>query len=850
MRQKIFRKINNRKGFSLTELLVALALLSVLMIGVTVVINSGLKTYNDSLHISEISSVENMINKALARELRYAEVQKFGADGKTVEEIKIDGIPYSIGTNSAGYLVETSNPGTGSQEIVSLVNIGSYANLHVSSFKLTSNGKVHLCLYTLSNKAGTRTKDVSYSVRSALFLREGWKPGQVAPTPVVPTPPQPTTKFHYLTIKYYIDGVYTDTYKRLYKEGSGYSVTSPVIPGYTVDFAVVSGKIGKSDVTKEVHYTLTKYKITYENMRTTDVNNNPKEYSMNTPDIVFTDAARNHYTFQGWYADAEFGKSFRSIPTGSEGDKTVYAKWLGDEFKLTFHFDDGREDDPLELTVRCGERIPYPDSPTRTGYTFQYWHENSSSTRYDSAVMPEKNLDLYAKWEINKHTVTINYYDTEIGNAIKSVKKSGDQDWKQFTANSEYSGDVSSNIAFGSNYTVSKSNPEGYENPQYSALTESGSPITMTNKSFSMPDEDVTVSVIYTKKKYTLKIAGMNAKFDVKATDDGKATRTLKDSVEIGSYQVLDDTFSVEYGAKIEVTNAYFTSGRSNHRWFVLASDHNTGGSTKQSEYKMLEQKTSEPASDYIYMPAVATVFVGAGSTNSGCLAEGTLITLYDGTQKAIEEITQEDIVLVYNHFTGKLETSHIMIDCHENNDLSLKTVLNLVFDNGTVLRTVNHHGLFDSSLNKYINISPKRYEEYIGDEFYTVSGETIKLTDVYFTEEKTRVYAPLSDGCINVFAEGILTVTPGVDSEECLFSLFDMDENMKYDKVKAAKDILKYGLYTYEDFEQYGLSRELFDAVQGKYLKVAVGKGLLTFDDIVLGISGYNDLFVNSIKE
>ena len=53
------------------------------------------------------------------------------------------------------------------------------------------------------------------------------------------------------------------------------------------------------------------------------------------------------------------------------------------------------------------------------------------------------------------------------------------------------------------------------------------------------------------------------------------------------------------------------------------------------------------------------------------------------------------------------------------------------------------------------------------------------------------------------------------------------------YDQEKMQADIEKYGLYTYEDFAEY-VTYEQFVAFNGAYLKVAVGKGLITWEEIL----------------
>lgn len=68
-----------------------------------------------------------------------------------------------------------------------------------------------------------------------------------------------------------------------------------------------------------------------------------------------------------------------------------------------------------------------------------------------------------------------------------------------------------------------------------------------------------------------------------------------------------------------------------------------------------------------------------------------------------------------------------------------------------------------------------------------------------------------------------------------------------KFVKVTAMeKDIEKYGLYTYEDFKDY-VSIEVYEIFPFKYYKVAVGKGLFSFEQILGLINLYYD--INSVR-
>ena len=78
-------------------------------------------------------------------------------------------------------------------------------------------------------------------------------------------------------------------------------------------------------------------------------------------------------------------------------------------------------------------------------------------------------------------------------------------------------------------------------------------------------------------------------------------------------------------------------------------------------------------------------------------------------------------------------------------------------------------------------------------------------------------------------------------------FEYFPIGENMMYDADAKARDIEAYGLYTYEEFADY-LTEEQFYAFNGPYFKVLVGRGVLTYEDI-LEIIRVN-LYENTIAE
>lgn len=229
---------------------------------------------------------------------------------------------------------------------------------------------------------------------------------------------------------------------------------------------------------------------------------------------------------------------------------------------------------------------------------------------------------------------------------------------------------------------------------------------------------------------------------------------------------------------------------------------------------------------------------------NTECLVEGTLITMADGTKKKVEDIVPGDMLLIFNHETGKYDVAPVLFN--DSEEISNYTVINLVFSDGTIIKVVSEHGFFDLDLMKYVYIDEINHRDFIGHQFYysdiinnSIVDGKVTLVDSYITTEYTRVYSPVTKYHLNYFTNNLLSMPGGIEG---LFNIFEYDENLKYDEEKKQNDIETYGLYTYEDFKDL-VSFEIYESFPANYFAVAIGKGLLTWDDIYYYIERYTPL-------
>ena len=136
------------------------------------------------------------------------------------------------------------------------------------------------------------------------------------------------------------------------------------------------------------------------------------------------------------------------------------------------------------------------------------------------------------------------------------------------------------------------------------------------------------------------------------------------------------------------------------------------------------------------------------------CLAEGTLITLADRTQKAIEDITYDDKLLVWDFDNGCFaEAKPLWIKKKQ-----VAEEYNLVkFDNGVELKTVADHRIFNMESQKF-TYTMNEEDTPIGTTTYMEDGTTAKLIERKVVKETVNYYNIITDYHMNLFANGILT--------------------------------------------------------------------------------------------
>jgi len=563
---------------------------------------------------------------------------------------------------------------------------------------------------------------------------------------------------------------------------------------------------------------------------------NPKGYNLDMVRFDLLDPERTGYTFGGWYTDSNFQTRITEIVCANQKNYVLYAKWTANQYIV----DLGEYGQLLVTYDGMYANLP---TPSKTGFTFLNWYYNDDTIITNTTkVTVASNHTLKPKWQVNTYTVSFNAnggtgdtsvkrveFGTSYG-TLPSVGRTGYNFTGWYYNNSRI--DANTIMTVAGNHTLvagweakycgitldpdggsvsttyyKVEYSDGYDKP-YATL---GLPTpTKTGHTFNGWHDGngnwySAGTTITSFKDYSLKASWTLIKCTVYITTGGDGGH-----VKDGNGNTVVSGTQYPYGTVVTF-KAYY-NGDVDRGWRI--------DDVLQTNYEETTVTITKDLNIYVY------------STHN-CIASGTMVTLADGTQKKVEDLEGDDMLLVFNHETGAYEVAPIMFI--ENDGWREYTLINLEFSDGTKTRIIYEHALFDLTLNKYVYFNDTNYAQFIGHEFVIVDEQmnrtTVTLEKSYKTREYSGCYSLITAYHSNYFIDGLLSIPGGMDG---LFNFFEYDKDLAYDSEKMEQDIEKYGLYTYEDFAEY-VPYEVFEYMfPAKYYKIAVGKGLITFDEII----------------
>lgn len=231
----------------------------------------------------------------------------------------------------------------------------------------------------------------------------------------------------------------------------------------------------------------------------------------------------------------------------------------------------------------------------------------------------------------------------------------------------------------------------------------------------------------------------------------------------------------------------------------------------------------------------------GGSGGGGACVLENTLITLFDGSEKKVQDLQAGDRLLSYDHLKGEFISAPLLLNAHAEEKMRYVDVLTLYFSNNKSIRIAYNHGFYNVNRNKYVTIDNDNVEQFKGESFYFYEDESAVLSDYDIDNEYVKVYAPVTKDNFNCVTNGLISV-PGVASD-FLLSVYEYDDQMKINQIQLQNDIALYGLFDYEDLSMY-VSKEMFETLKLSYVKIGIGKGIYTMDDVIKYLNLYKKYF------
>ena len=511
---------------------------------------------------------------------------------------------------------------------------------------------------------------------------------------------------------------------------------------------------------------------------------------------------RSGYRFLGWsltsgsiVAAYQPGDKVKGLVAAEGGKVILYAVWAANSYTIAFNANGG-SNAPANIQAQYDATVYIPRStPSRYGYNFLGWARSKTATRAEYSAGASVSrltassggvVTFYAVWEADTFRVR---YDDNVSGSSVAVPSSI---WLSYTGS----------------YNISSSRPSrtGYYFLGWS-FTTSGS-------TAYDPGDKANVQDLYKRSERSAGTVTLYARWE-------KMYRiTVKSEGEKGGTIALTPARSDLYYRAGEQITAKITYSGNKDKYFGYQS-----GSTTIKENGKTEYSFTMPNAD-----VTLTVY----SNQDGCFTPDTFITLADGSMIPVKELCVGDEVLVFDHVTGEISTSpvaYISIDKAEKWE-----TISLMFEGGVTVDVIYEHGFFDLTTGGYVMINAENVSEYVGHTFAGMAGAdggtlgALKLVSYEFGEAGSEAYSVVTAKDLNHFANGMLVFTDGIDG---LYNIFEYGEGMKYDEEAMAADIERYGLYTYEDWSDY-ITYEQFLAYNVQYLKVSVGKGLITEEGLI----------------
>ena len=539
--------------------------------------------------------------------------------------------------------------------------------------------------------------------------------------------------------------------------------------------------------------------------------------------------SREGYVFGGWYKNDDFtgtAIAAENIAT-AENNVTYYAKWIPD-CDVIFDFNGGASTNYV-ISIPNGVKIDEPiEQPNKAGYVFKYWALSTNlNQEYNWNAEITNNIVIEAVWQ-------------EIGN--------------NYVVTFDLNGGVgafNTQVLVANGSTVSRPTSPSKVGYTFAGWAPEGQ---ASYYNFSTPvTSDITLVAVWQTTQICTITFNLN-----------------------GGYGDFPD-ITINRLEKIEEPSAKPAKAGNHFKYWALSTDL-----TKEYNWNNL-------VSENITLIAVWENFnrVVSFNSNGGTAAPGTIILnvgdCVSDFEKMLNENQPERTGYTFE-FWATSPTSNVAynLDLPVTNNLTLYAIWRI----NTYTVSFNLDGGSGSFPNKTINYgstvskpAATPTKDGFTFKYWALSGQTTEYNfSTPVTSDNTLVAIWEQDSCVAegtlitladgsqvpvenltggemllvwnlytghlcYYVNGMLSIPGGING---LFNIFEVDaETMKFDAEAMEADVEMYGLYTYEELNSLVPMQEImFDAVNGQYLKVAIGKGIITIEQISELVERYGRLF------
>lgn len=487
--------------------------------------------------------------------------------------------------------------------------------------------------------------------------------------------------------------------------------------------------------------------------------------------------------FAGWYYDIE---GTRQAQEGEEllENINLYAKW--EKTTLKFMIDTNT----LYQEMKVGDVIDFPAvNPTSTKGNFKGWYydENCTKEAHEGETLPE-NMTLYAKWENFKIIFMANGEKySEISNDENKVVYPTDPTNAQgsmFTFNGWYDDENSKFSSVGNGEIVTKD-----------TILYAGWKVLFDRRELKLIcaailSGELTPEIcelFFSEMPNVVNIINEVFELDLPSTVEGLVLFNqliIENSIEVSEENTLQlklrieeemfaqdkNWFECDYNSKIELYLNYNNRKNIIKYELLYASVLTRDGADYDISDKVSIDKNGIINIDGVgvsiysmlgtitikvtYNDGKEDVLVINFDQEFPCLAEGTMITLSDMSEKAIEDIEYSDELLVWDFDNGCFTFAK---------PLWIKKVQTwdeynyIKFEDGTELKTVLDHRIFNYDSQKFTYTMNEK-DTPIGTRVFKQDGTLTKIIERKVIKEEVNYYNIITDYHMNLFANGLLT--------------------------------------------------------------------------------------------